>query len=445
MTKTKLKTLLSIFLMLILVSSCCFATDAQVTSEGNVDSNSEVTTNETSLEDTATTEWTNTDLYAIDDVVNVTNVVDGNAFIIGNEVTISGEIGGDLFVIANKLNIEGGYVYSNLFACANEITLNGVVYDLYSICNNFTLANNGFVYRDMRLTASNVNLQGRIRRDAYISCENMNLTQDLGTLIYGNLTYTSASEISIPEGVVSGTTTYNEEFNFNYEKEVSTFSVITSYALELLKTLFYTLVVTLILLWLTPNYIEKVSKMSTGKSFACLGIGFGAFVAFFVFVIISIFLIISIVAIPVALIGVFASILVAYSANAIASIFFGKLFTRLFKMEGKVKFVLFTLLSSAIIWAISLIPFVGGFLSFLIWLFGIGALILNIFNQKENTNKEEIKEENKENKEDKKVLQEAKKVEKDTKKASKEVKKETKKTTKKTTKKVEKDTKKDKE
>lgn len=426
MTKTKLKALLSIFLMLILVSSCCFATDAQVTSEGIVDSNSEVTTDETSLEDTI--EWTNTDLYVVDDVVNVTNVVDGNAFIIGNEVTISGEIGGDLFVLANKLNIEGGYVYSNLFACANEITLNGVVYDVYAICDSFTLANNGFVYRDMRLTASNVNLQGRVRRDAYISCSNMNLNQELGTLIYGNLTYTSASEISIPEGVVSGTTTYNEEFNLDFEKEVSIFSVITSYALELLKTLLYTLIITLILLWLTPNYIEKVSKMSTGKSFACLGIGFGAFVAFFVFVIISIFLIISIVAIPVTLIGVFVSILVAYSANAIASIFFGKLFTRLFKMEGKVKFVLFTLLSSAIIWSISLIPFVGGFLSFLIWLFGIGALILNIFKQKENTNKEEIKEENKE---DKKALKEAKKVEKETKKTSKKVEKESKKDTKK--------------
>ena len=62
-------------------------------------------------------------------------------------------------------------------------------------------------------------------------------------------------------------------------------------------------------------------------------------------------------------------------------------------MEGKVKFVLFTLVSSLIIWAISYIPFVGGFLSFLIWLFGIGTLIVNIFNRKKLTEeKAEVKE-----------------------------------------------------
>lgn len=415
MTKTKLKTLLSIFLMLILVSSCSFATDAQVVSEGTVDS-----TTDTDLVEEA--DWTNTDLYLIQDTVNVSNVVDGNAFIIGNEVTISGEIGGDLFVLANKLNIDGGYVYSNLFACANEITINGVVYDVYAICDTFNLRSNGFVYRDLRLTGANVNLEGRIRRDAYINSSNMTFDQELGTLIYGNLTYSSKSEMTIPEGIVAGITTYNENIDITEKEEVSIVSTIASYVLDLLSRLVYTLIITLILLWLTPNYVEKVTNMSTGKSFASLGIGFGAFVAFFIFAILSIFLLISVVCIPVALLGIFASIIVAYSANAIASIFFGKLFTRLFKLEGKVKFVLFTLLSALVIWLISLIPFVGGFLSFLIWLFGIGAIIVNFFKTKASK-KEVVKE----TKEDKKALKEAKKAEKEDKKASKKAEKESKK------------------
>lgn len=420
MTKTKLKALLSIFLMILFVSSCSFATEAQVISEGNVDAISDTGADESLLADV---EWTNTDLYIMDDIVNVSNVVDGNAFIMGNEVTISGEIGGDLFVIANKLNIDGGYVYSNLFVCANEITINGVVYDVYGMCDTFTLGNNGFVYRDMRLTGANVNIEGRIRRDAYINSTNLTLAQDLGTLIYGNLNYSSSSELTIPEGIVAGTTTYNEDINIEVEEETpSIFSVIISFVLDLLASLVYTLIITLILLWLTPNYVEKVTSMSTGKSFASLGIGFGAFVAFFIFAVLSIFLLISVVGIPVVLLGIFASILVAYSANAIASIFFGKLFTKLFKLEGKVKFVLFTLLSALIIWVIDLIPFVGGFLSFLIWLFGVGALIVNIFKSKKSSNKEEITE----NKEDKKALKEAKKAEKEAKKAAKKAEKENK-------------------
>ena len=419
MTKTKLKALLSIFLMILLVSSCSFATDAQVISEGTVDSATEATT-DANL--TPEVEWTNTDLYIAEDVVNVSNVVDGNAFIIGNEVTISGEIGGDLFVVANKLNIEGGYVYSNLFACANEITINGVVYDVYAICDTFNLGNNGFVYRDLRLAGSNVNLEGRIRRDAYINASDITFNTELGTLIYGNLTYTTPVERNLPEGIVAGTTTFNEDIDVEVEEEVSIVSTVVSYVLDLLASLVYTLIITLVLLWLTPNYVEKVTNMSTGKSFASLGIGFGAFVAFFIFAVLSIFLLISVVGIPVVLLGMFASIIVAYSANAIASIFFGKLFTKLFKLEGKVKFVLFTLLSALVIWAISLIPFVGGFLSFLIWLFGVGALIVNIFKTKASK-KEEVKENN----EDKKALKEAKKAEKEAKKETKKAEKESKK------------------
>lgn len=398
MLKTKSKILLALFLVLLLVSSCCFATveprtdETQTTSEGDVTAISETEGEAlTTSEENESTSWTNSDLYVCKDKVEVSNVVDGNAYIIGKEVTITGEIGGDLFVMAEKLNIEGGYIYSNLFVCANEVNINGVVYDVYAACNTFNLQNDGFVYRDMRVTANNVNLNGKVRRNAFVGANNISFAENASTTIYGNLTYSSNSEIAIPEGVVSGTTTYNKVNVTDNNKSVA--STILSYVLDLLKALLYTLVITLILLWLAPKFIERVSKMGVGKSFASLGIGFGAFIAFFVFIFIGIFLLISVVGIPVFVLGMFASILVGYLGNAIASIFFGKLFTRLLKMEGKVKFVLFTLVSSLIIWAISYIPFIGGFLSFLIWLFGIGTLIVNIFNRKEKAQeKTEVKE-----------------------------------------------------
>ena len=398
MLKTKSKILLALFLVLLLVSSCCFATveprtdETQTTSEGDVTAISETEGEAlTTSEENESTSWTNSDLYVCKDKVEVSNVVDGNAYIIGKEVTITGEIGGDLFVMAEKLNIEGVYIYSNLFVCANEVNINGVVYDVYAACNTFNLQNDGFVYRDMRVTANNVNLNGKVRRNAFVGANNISFAENASTTIYGNLTYSSNSEIAIPEGVVSGTTTYNKVNVTDNNKSVA--STILSYVLDLLKALLYTLVITLILLWLAPKFIERVSKMGVGKSFASLGIGFGAFIAFFVFIFIGIFLLISVVGIPVFVLGMFASILVGYLGNAIASIFFGKLFTRLLKMEGKVKFVLFTLVSSLIIWAISYIPFIGGFLSFLIWLFGIGTLIVNIFNRKEKAQeKTEVKE-----------------------------------------------------
>lgn len=374
MSKTKSKILLSIFIILTLVSSYCFATDAVVTSE-DAAAISETTEEETTQDLTA--DWVNSDLYIGQDVVNVDKVVDGNAFIMGKEVTISGEIGGDLFVFADKLNIDGGYIYSNLFACANEITINGVVYDIYAICDTLNVADNGFIYRDMKVTASNVNLNGNVRRDAYISASNINFPEDASTLIYGNLNYSSNSELSIPEGVVAGEVKYSNE---DIKPESNVGNTILSYVFNLIQTLVLTLVVTLLLIWLTPKFVERVGKMGVGKSFASFGIGL---VTPIVFIIVSILLLISSIGSSIFLIGMFALTILALIGNSIASIFFGKLFTKVLKMEGNLKFILFTLVSNIILWSLSLIPVVGGIFGFIICIFGIGATIVNIVFRKE--------------------------------------------------------------
>ena len=394
MLKTKSKILLVVFLALVLVSSYCFATveprtsEEQTTSEGDVTAISETEGEAvpTSEEDEASS-WTNGDLYVCKDKVEISNVVDGNAFVIGKEVTVSGEIGGDLFVIADKLNIEGGYIYSNIFACANEITINGVVYDVYAACNTFNLESNGFVYRDMKVTASNININGKVRRNAYVAAENMSFNEEAGTLIYGSLHYSSKEQIEIPEEAVTGEITYTAE---GVQTEVSIVNIIFSYLLNLLKTLLFTFVITMLLLWLTPKFVERVGNMGVGKSFASLGIGFGTPIAL---VVVAILLIISGIGTSIFVASTFAFVLLALIGSSITSIFFGKLFTRIFKMEGNVKFVLFTLVSCLILWAISQIPFVGPVLSFIISIFGIGTTIVNMIVRKDKSiEKTEVKE-----------------------------------------------------
>lgn len=386
MSKTKSKILLAIFLVFVLVSSYCFATaEPRTTEEGDVTATLEegeaVTTSEEE-----TSAWTNSDLYVAEDKVTISNVVDGNAFVVGKEVTVTGEIGGDLFVFADKLNIEGGYIYSSIFACANEITINGVVYDVYAACDTFNLESNGFIYRDMKVVASNVNMNGKVRRDAYISAENMNFKEDAGTIIYGNLDYSSKKEITIPEGTVSGEISYNATNSSTATPTLA--NRILSYVSDLVTTLFFTFVITLILVWLTPKFIERIGKMSVAKSFASLGIGFATPIAF---IIVGILLLFSSIGASIFVVGTFAFIILALIGNTIASIFFGKLLTRLLKMEGNVKFVLFTLVSCLILWAISQIPVVGWIFSFIIALFGIGSTLVNMVWKKEET-KSEVKE-----------------------------------------------------
>lgn len=379
MLKKKSKILLSVLFVLLLLSSVCLATDDTSLIDDSVVVTSD--TNNTQEVDTtsSTANWVNTDLYLAEDKVTIDKVVDGNAFVAAKEVTVTGEIGGDLFVVADKVTIEGGYVYSSLFVCANEVTINGVVYDVYAISNNFNLGSNGFIYRDLKVTGSNINLSGKIRRDAYISAKSLTLNEQTGSIVYGNLEYSTPSEITIPEGAVSGNVKYNVNTS-NTGKETSVASIILGYVSEAIQALLLTFVLTAILLWLTPKFVNRVGNMSVGKSFASLGIGF---VTPVVLVIVALLLAISVVGLKMLLPATFIFVAFSLIASSITSIFFGKLFTKLLKTDSKVKFVLFTLLSNLVLWLLTKIPFVGGFIGLLVYAFGIGTLLVNIVCRKE--------------------------------------------------------------
>ena len=389
---TKNKILIALLLIIISISTCCFATDEVLPEEGLTN---DVLTTSLTTQDVSSDEainavddsnWTNTDLYKIEEKVVIDGIVDGNAFVMAKEVTVTGEIGGDLFVMAETLNIDGGYIYSSIFAMANEININGITYDLYATCNKFNLKEDGLVYRDMRVAANEVNLNGRVRRDAYIETSNLNFATNVGTIIYGNLDFSSNQpEYTAPEGVVAGEVKYTAE-TFDDVKEVSVGAIIAKYVLDLVKTLVLTLVVVLLLLWLAPKFIEKVENMSVGKSFAALGIGF---LAPIVLTIVGILLLILSIGSQVVLSAVFVYIFLSSLGFAITAIFFTKLLSKKVKMESKVKFILFTLLVAAGMWLVDQLPFIGGLVSFLSWAFGTGLVLVNILPKKQ------LKEENK--------------------------------------------------
>ena len=378
MLKSKLKIALILFLAIILVSGLSFATSE--TTEQDTATISETSEEVTSSIDDS---WIKNDLFICEDNVVVNDIVDGNAFIIGKDVTIKGEIGGDLFVIAEKLNIDGGYVYSSIFTCASDVTINGIVYDVYALANNFTLSENGFIYRDLKVSGQNININGKIKRDAYLYGSNYNIADS--ALIGGNLQYTANEDITIPENIITGEVIRNIEQSV--EKVESVGSIILSYVTSLLKTLLYTFVVVLLLLWLAPKFVDRVGKMSISKDFASLGIGLASFASVIVG---SIILIITIIGLPIAISSIILLIILTSISFSITSIFFGKLFSNLLKLEGNVKFVLITLASSIVLWILSQIPVLGTLVKILITLFGVGAIITNIV-YKKDTKVEETK------------------------------------------------------
>lgn len=388
MTKSKCKILLLVVVIISLISTLSFATVEPRTAEEDTNDIAAISTDDenavqvTSEDETQTTtdeeqDWTNSDLYLAKDKVDVTGVVDGNAFIVGDEVTISGEIGGDVFVCANKLTISGGYIYSSLFAVANEININGIVYDVYAAANSFTLDTDGYVYRDLKVTANTIALNGTVRRDAYLSGANFNFSENSGS-IGGNLKYSANSEVVIPEGFVTGETTFDKT---NVE-EVSVGERVLSYVLNAIATLIYTLVVALLAIWLAPKFVEKASTMTSKKAVTALGVGI---LSVILITIALVLVLLSTICPQLFIAGLLLFIVICMSGLAFASIYFGSLFAKLVKWDiknSKVKFVLSTLIAALLLWLVSQIPFIGWFIGLIVGLLGIGTLIFNVIPKK---------------------------------------------------------------
>ena len=380
MLKNKFKFMFLLIAVVVLISTLSFATD---TEEISIDEllSSAAEGSEEDAEEYVDDDWINNDLYEMGDTVTIDKVVDGNVFVMAQEVTITSEIGGDAFVMANKVTIDGGYIYSSLFVMANEVVIDGVVYDVYGLANNFTLAEDGYVYRDLKVSANTINIDGKVRRDAYLSGVDFNLNEENGTLIGGNLTYSAASEINIPEGAILGEVKFEKE-------EVKVESVAEkaiSYITNALNLLVYTCAVVLLAIWLAPKFVEKATNMSVKKAWASLGIGAASAI---VVPIVLLLLLMSGIASRVSIAATFVFVAICMSGTAFASIYFGNLFAKLVKWEGKVKFVLASVIAALIIWIIQQIPFIGGIVGFLVALFGIGVLVVNIFEGKFKKNKE---------------------------------------------------------
>lgn len=392
MLKNKCKVILLLVIVASLISSISFCTVEPRTSDNYdneimpISENGEGTTETNETEGTSTPKWVNNDLYLFGDKVEVNEIVDGNVFVFANEVVVNAEVGGDMFVCAKKFTVNGGFIYNSLFVVAEEVNIDGIVLDVYSCANKFTLGANGSIYRDLKAFGDTININGTVRRDAYLTASNYSFDASNGVRISGNLKYSYANDISIPEGIVEGSITRSASID-NEEESVA--SVIFSYIFKAINTLVYVLVIVLLSMWLAPKFVARVTSMDTKKAFVSLGIGIVAPIAIILALII---LLLSTVFTDIALATTFIFIAICMSGTAFASIYFGNIFAKAVKWEGKVKFVLATLIASLIIWVISQIPFIGGIFGLLVALFGMGTLFVNAIYRKEDAKQEVVED-----------------------------------------------------
>ena len=417
MLKNKTKILVFLLILAISLTTSFVYADNETTLEDDiipisdnlesspVENNAEnpISTNEPT-EDT----YKSHDVYLTGDNVTVDYIVDGNLFVIANTVTINSKIGGDAFIMANNINVsEQAYIFNNLFAMANSIDIKGVVYDVYALAQNFTVSN-GYIYRDAKLCCNTININGVIGRNAFVSCSNINFNTDENDkgIIYGDLTYSTPSELSFDKNIVNGNVTYKAP---KVSPEKSVREIVASYILDLGAFLAFVIIIWLVCLWVAPKFLNDTNKFVGKKTLNVLGTGLLTLIA--VPIACIILLLLQLTA-GISLLTVAIYILALIVAKSIFTIVANNYLCSKLNINKNTGIFGMLIVSGVIVWVISERPYVGGIVSFIISVLGLGVLVSAILpkkakkvsdtNEVKETTKTDIKKEISENKDTKK-------------------------------------------
>lgn len=201
--------------IVILTSSTVFATaEPNATGEGTTPATENTPTTGTETEGTGTglteDDVVNADKFIAGEDLEITEIVDGNMFIIGKNVKVNKTlVNGNVFVIAENLTMDAETeIYGALCAIAKEMNVNARMYDTYLVADKFNFEYEAIVQRDLRVMASEVNLDGRVYRNAFIEADKLKLDN---FLMIGDLIYTAQSEAIYLKKNEDGTTTETTE------------------------------------------------------------------------------------------------------------------------------------------------------------------------------------------------------------------------------------------
>ncbi|MGH2683625.1 MAG: hypothetical protein ACRDIX_10370 [Actinomycetota bacterium] len=305
------------------------------------------------------------DLYASGGTVRIEGTVDGDLIAWGGQVEVPGEVTGDLLAGSGSVEVSG-QVGGDARVGAGQVTVSGSVgEDLVAGTGRLTLTSSGEVGEDLIFGTGRTTLDGRVE----------------GDVLGSTGTYSR-------RGTVGGT----ENVNIT-EREEEAPPTVADRALDVFQRFLSVLIVAALLLWLAPRLLGGSSEMLRRRPLASLGIGLIGMVGFVILVVVIIIVAV-LIAIGLGLLGleglggttVFGTIVglivlgflffffLAFGAHAAVGMFVGR--TALGGDGARQWWAI--ALGVLIVVVITSLPIVGGWLSLLVAIFGLGALLLEI-------------------------------------------------------------------
>lgn len=307
------------------------------------------------------------DLYIAGGTVTINAKIHEDLVVAGGRVTVLGDVLGDLRVIGGQVAIYGN-VGDDVVAIGGQVDIGkGSVVGGSVLSGAGILTVDGEIEEDIRGGMGMLLLNGVVGKDVIVTIEDtINVSEN--AKILGDLKYSALLEANIPDDVVSG------EILFNKFEEESVLENIT-YAFFIWKILSFlsALILAGILVLLAPKALIKATKITNDNILKTFGVGL---LTMIVAIIGAIVLMVTVVGVPVGLI-IFAMLLMA--------IYFAKVFVAawltgyVFNYKKKIsRWKLFGGVALAMLayYIVGVIPYVGWVVNLILFLIGIGAMVL---------------------------------------------------------------------
>ncbi len=326
-----------------------------------------------------------------------------NTYIVGSTIDFSALVEGDLFIGASTVSIEKAKILGDIFSAAGDITFSDTeVQDIRLVSGNLTIKNSRIsgdvivgvgvlkidkdtkIDGDIYVGAGSVSLLGDVGGNVRIGAEKVTINSYIGGDMRVN-----ADSLTIKENTdVQGRAIYeygqdgnkasiDSSATFVSELEQSKaganvsenrfFPSITSFVFSLLMIW----IVGLALVLLMPICMRKTSEIIEKKSWSTLGWGL---LGLIVLPIVLFIIFISFLGIPLALMGFVLYFIMIYISKIFVGTYIG---TKILKSKDKKHAPIWEMaLGVLIIYVLSYIPIFGGWVKFVVIVFGIGMILI---------------------------------------------------------------------
>lgn len=303
--------------------------------------------------------------FAAGNNVDVSSDIDGATFVAGKEVTVS-STQDYLFAAGSNINLEGVSTKDAFLAGSNLNIQTSSIRDLYAAGQNIRIDSD--ISRNVYLAGETVIINSRINGDVYVDAATIKVGKDAE--ITGTLKYDETAKLNI----LGKVTKKKSHKSADVKVEVTPMTKFVTKATNTLYSYVTLLIIGFIVL-ATSKTFKKIDKEEKKLSYVLKSSLIG-FIALVMIPVTSILLMVTMIGLPLGIIALVLYFILIYLSALGTSYYFGKCaFGKSIKND-----YLVLPISLLIYYVVRLIPYIGGFITFITLIFGLGLFLILIKN-----------------------------------------------------------------